>query len=161
MTRTPANAMPGGQRKAAPMATGGGVMRSTKRALAVSGFFIAVSLVAGTAWAINPHFVGSSSCTQSGDTLSCSFKVAGLGSAPASIGLSVPFVCQNRGLNYPGGLASTRTRPITPDSGQVTITDLTVTAHCPDQMREIFTGPVTVTVTSKGTTYTVGTIPIT
>jgi len=136
-------------------------MTGTKRALTLSGLFIALSLVIGSAWAISPHFVGSSSCTQSGGTLSCSFKVAGLGSAPASIGLSAPFVCQNRGQNYPGGLATTKTAPITPDSGQVTITNLTVTAHCPDQMTEIFTGPVTVTVTSKGTTYTVGTIPIT
>src|SRR5437879_3857474 len=96
VTQTPAHGMPGGgDGRRHPLQTGGGVMPRTKRALAVSGFFIAVSLVAGTAWAINPHFVGSSSCTQSGDTLSCSFKVAGLGSAPASIGLSVPFVCQN------------------------------------------------------------------
>src|SRR6266516_5592160 len=111
-------------------------------ALAVTG------AIAGIATAANPHFVGSKSCVQSGDTVTCSFTIAGLGSQAVDVTISANFSCQktNGGDQFvqPGGLASTDLGSITPENGRITVTDATLSGSCPDGFSANFGGAVSV-----------------
>jgi hypothetical protein len=122
--------------------------------------------LAGTATADQPHFVGSKSCTfdQSNSTLTCSFKVAGLGNvSQASVRLAFDFTCTNRGDNNPPGQASTNTATVPVSNGQITVTNkaFTTNASCPDQMTPSAGQSAELFVTAGGQTYDVGSIPVT
>src|SRR5215207_8413965 len=84
------------------------------------------------------HFVGSRSCTQSGDNLLCSFKVAGLGNiSTATVTITAPFSCTktNGGEQFvqPGGLASSSQQGVPVSNGQITLTNFQVSGgRCPD-----------------------------
>jgi hypothetical protein len=56
-------------------------MRAFKRATVLTGILLALMVFAGAALAANPHWVGTPTATRSGDTLTVSFKAAGLGNA--------------------------------------------------------------------------------
>src|SRR5215216_1667384 len=90
------------------------------------------------------HFVGARSCTQSGDNLLCSFKVAGLGNiSSATVTITAPFSCTktNGGEQFvqPGGLASSSQQGVPVSNGQITLTNFQVTGgHCPDAFGATF-----------------------
>ena len=131
-----------------------------KRFLVVTAMTAAAAVFSAVALAANYHFVGSQSCTQSGGTVSCSFSVAGLGNAStATASIRSPFQCVKTTSHEvrPGGLASSGSQTFTVRNGRIDVTNLSLTASCPDQFSPEFTGPVTVIVNGV----TVGTIPIT
>jgi len=143
-------------------------MTTTKRlGTLTASLFIAVTLFGGgTALAANYHFVGDRSCTSSngGTTVSCSFKVAGLGnqSSTASVYLTAPAGCAktNHGSQYvqPNGLAQSPTVSAPVNNGQITISGLTLSSNaCPDQFSGVIQSPVSVYVNGVF----VGTIRIT
>ena len=71
------------------------------------GLFLAVALVAQVAMAGNPHFV-TATATRSGDTLSVSFKEAGLGNeAQVHVVLSATALCINGGGKHPKAVNKT------------------------------------------------------
>lgn len=75
-------------------------MRSIRLLIAV-GVLIAVGAFAGSAFAGNPHFV-TADATRSDDTLSVSFKEAGLGNEPqVHVVLSATALCINGGGKHP------------------------------------------------------------
>lgn len=122
----------------------------------------AVVGIAGAAYAGNPHFIGQSSCTQSGSTLICDFKIAGLGNiSSATVEVQAPFSCNktNGGEQFvqPGGLASTSEENVPVTNGQITVTDFVVSGgSCPDSFSATFSGEATVLVNGE----VIGTIPI-
>lgn len=127
---------------------------------------VVVALAIPMAIAANYHFVGSQSCTQStsgtSTTLTCSFSVAGLGNATSATAyIAAPYNCQktNNGQQYvqPGGLAKSPTQTYSVRNGRIDVTNLSLTASCPDQFHPVFTGPVSVYVNNT----LVGTIAIT
>ena len=123
-------------------------------------FALTILLTAsGVAFAARPHFVGTPSCTVSGDQLCCSGKVAGLGTAPTVVQVTAGFSCENRGGNNPPGQASGQSAPITPQGGQITFTNVcTSAANCPDQMAPTF-GPATINIFQNGNLVFSATIP--
>jgi hypothetical protein len=124
---------------------------------------VLVLLVGGNAEVASagrPHFVGSPSCTVTGDQLCCSGKIAGLGTAPTTVEVDAPFNCTNRGEHQPGGLASGQSAPITPRGGQITFNVCTQGATCPDQMAETFGPTVTFNVFQRGNLVFSATIPV-
>jgi hypothetical protein len=108
-------------------------MRSLSR-LIVSIAVLAVTglLLAATASAESPHFIGTPTCTKSLSTgLTCSGKAAGLGNGPTAAFLtadsvSATYECVNKGGNVAPGqpvVLSNVTGPtqtITPHAGQIT-----------------------------------------
>jgi hypothetical protein len=54
-------------------------MRIRARAVTVAGLLLVLGLLAPAALAANPHFIGTPTATQSGDTVTVRFKAAGLG----------------------------------------------------------------------------------
>jgi hypothetical protein len=107
-------------------------MRSTLRLVVVLAALAATGLLASTAFAQSPHFIGTPSCTKSVTSgLTCSGKAAGLGNEPAFVFLTASSVtatyeCVNKGGNVaPGQPVVTQnvegpTQVITPHNGQVT-----------------------------------------
>jgi hypothetical protein len=134
------------------------------KAAAAGSLLLAGVLVASVqpAAAASYHFVGSKSCVQSGDSVTCSFSVAGLGNAStATAEITSAFQCVKfaAGKNYtaPGGLASSGAQQFPVTNGRVNVTDLQLTANsCPDHFSPQFTGPVSVYINGV----LVGTIPI-
>jgi hypothetical protein len=113
------------------------------------------------ALAANYHFVGSKSCVQTGDTVTCNFSVAGLGNASsASAEITSAFQCVKfaAGKNYtaPGGLADSGSQSFPVTNGRVNVTDLQLSGSCPDHFSAQFTGPINVYINGVF----VGTIPI-
>jgi hypothetical protein len=108
-------------------------MRSLSRLIVVSAL-LAVSglMLAATAFAESPHFIGTPTCTKSLTTgLTCSGKAAGLGNGPTAAFLTADSVsatseCVNKGGNVAPGqpvVLSNVTGPtqnITPRNGQIT-----------------------------------------
>jgi hypothetical protein len=121
-----------------------------------------VFVVAAPALAANPHFVGTPTCTVSGGTtVVCSGKIAGLGTAPTTVSVSVPADCQNRGGNLPPGQATGTSAPINPRGGQITYSVSTDPVRCPDDMQPIFGSTATITVVQNGQVVFTGTVPVT
>jgi hypothetical protein len=108
-------------------------MRSLSRLIVLSAL-LAVSglMLAATAFADSPHFIGTPTCTKSLTTgLTCSGKAAGLGNGPTAAFLtadsvSATYECVNKGGNVAPGqpvVLSNVTGPtqnITPRNGQIT-----------------------------------------
>jgi hypothetical protein len=108
-------------------------MRSLSRLIVLSAL-LAVSglMLAATASAQSPHFIGTPTCTKSLTTgLTCSGKAAGLGNGPTAAFLtadsvSATYECVNKGGNVAPGqpvVLSNVTGPtqnITPRNGQIT-----------------------------------------
>ncbi|NUP09800.1 MAG: hypothetical protein HOW73_27455 [Polyangiaceae bacterium] len=96
------------------------------------------------------HFVGDPTCVQSGDVLTCSGSVAGLGNQPVTVDLDVTRICRNRGGNDPPGQVSDSSGPYPPNNGRIDFT-VSVDADCPGKMTPIFTSPATITILQNGT----------
>jgi hypothetical protein len=62
---------------------------------------LAVLALAVPAQASSPHFVGTPTATRDGDTLTVSFKLAGLGNEDQTITLTADVACVNPGSNEP------------------------------------------------------------
>jgi hypothetical protein len=108
-------------------------MRSPWRLIVLLAVLAVTSLMlAGTASAESPHFIGTPTCTKSLTTgLTCSGKAAGLGNGPTAAFLTASSVratyeCVNKGGNVAPGqpvVLSDVTGPvqnITPRNGQIT-----------------------------------------
>ena len=128
-------------------------MRTSLRLTAVIGAFVIALLGSGTALAANYHFVGSKSCVEStsgtSTTVTCNFSVAGLGNAStATASIQSPFNCSKlaagKNSTEPGGLASSGDQTFQVQNGRINVTDLVLSASCPDQFAPTFTGPVSV-----------------
>ena len=115
--------------------------------VALAGALLLIGWVAAVAMAANAHFVGTPTCTQSNAgtanaTITCSGKIAGLGSAPTRVTITGngTLVCVNRGENEPPGQikSSGSTLFPAPRNGQITfrVTTQPVGDVCPDRMRE-------------------------
>jgi hypothetical protein len=128
----------------------------------VAALGLATSLTLTTpAFARNPHFVGTPTCSQVGDQLCCSGKVAGLGTAPTTVQVSATFSCINRGGHEPGGHVSGQSAPIQPRGGQITFTNVcTGTGDCPPPMTPSFGGGATINILQNGNLVFSATIPI-
>jgi len=113
-----------------------------------------------TAFAGSPHFVGTPTVTRSGDSLTVSGKVAGLGNeTQVHIEVSADAACLNRGENFPQA-ANKETFTAAGDfpvqNGKAEF-ELTLTAtfqpKCSPPMRVVF-GDVTVTDAEHGLSVT-------
>jgi hypothetical protein len=91
------------------------------------------------------HFVGTPTCEQSGNALTCAGSIAGLGNRAVTVELLVQRVCTNRGGNNPPGLVKSFSEPITPENGRINFS-VTAAAGCPDQMTATFLSPATINV---------------
>jgi len=106
--------------------------RSLQLRVALSTLAFAGLAFAPAAFANEPHFVGTPTCTKSVRTgLTCSGKAAGLGNGPTEAFLTAEkveahYVCENKGENVaPGQPAVTENvtgphQTITPRNGQIT-----------------------------------------
>jgi hypothetical protein len=100
-----------------------------RRSLAVLAFVVAAVAVVPAALAASAHFIdnqpnsGDPSCTyDGGNTISCSFKIAGLGNVTqvkANIGVTRTCTVQSEANSPPGQLKS-KTVTLAVDNGQVT-----------------------------------------
>jgi hypothetical protein len=140
-------------------------MRSLSR-LIVSVAVLAVTglLLAATAFAESPHFIGTPTCTKSLSTgLTCSGKAAGLGNGPTAAFLtaasvSATYECVNKGGNVAPGqpvVLSNVTGPaqnITPRNGQITFSPNLPPPPTPSARTECPNGNWSVNLTSL--TYT-------
>ena len=126
--------------------------------LAIVAALALAGLTAVVAIAANPHFVGTPTCTENNSgtanaTVTCSGKVAGLGSFPTKVTVTAngTLTCTNRGGNDPPGQirsAGSQFFPA-PRNGQITFRVSTdpVGDVCPDRMREtVEFSSVTITV---------------
>ena len=73
-----------------------------RRFMIVTLFTLAAAVVAVPAWAGSPHFVGTPTITRSGDALTVSGKVAGLGDeTQINVAVTADVACVNPGSNLP------------------------------------------------------------
>jgi hypothetical protein len=127
--------------------------------------FIVAAVAAVPVLAANAHFVKEPVCTVSGTRITCTqAKVAGLGNEPVRVFYTAGFACETRkGNNQPGGHIQSQALNLTPRGGQITIPQQTLgPARCPGGLREVVTGPVTLTILNDaGGTVFSETIPLT
>jgi hypothetical protein len=89
-----------------------------RKLLAVLTVALALSAVAGPAYAGSPHFVGTPTLSRSGDALTVSGKVAGLGDeTQITVTLTGDVACVNPGNNEPqaenkGAVIASGTAPV-------------------------------------------------
>ncbi len=95
------------------------------------------------------HFVGDPSCDQSGDSLTCTGTVAGLGNRAVTVNVTVTHFCTNRGGNDPPGQVSGSSGPINPENGRIDFS-VTVNGDCPDKMTSTFVSPATISILQGG-----------
>lgn len=96
-------------------------MRKRLTVLAVAAALVA--LTAAPALAVSVHFVGTPTASRTGDVLTVSFKVAGLGNEDVTATLTADAQCFNRGGNAPKAEnkgAVLATAVLHPENGQVT-----------------------------------------
>ena len=73
-----------------------------RRFMLVTLLTLAAAAVAVPAWAGSPHFVGTPTATRSGDALTVSGKVAGLGDeTQINVAVTADVACVNPGNNLP------------------------------------------------------------
>lgn len=72
-----------------------------RRMLLAAVLALVLSALAVPAQASSPHFVGTPTASRDGDTLTVSFKLAGLGNEDQTITLTADAQCFNRGGNAP------------------------------------------------------------
>jgi hypothetical protein len=121
-------------------------MRTISRAVAVLAGLASLLVFSAVAIAANPHFIGTPTATVSGDSLTVSFKAAGLGNAQgATFNLTgtvqVYSRCYNRGGNKPQAdnkqetidINQTETFPVRngQTTGSFTVTAPPSTLTCP------------------------------
>lgn len=134
---------------------------SLKKVLSISMSAMLSAFLASAALAARVHFVGTPVCTASGSTVECTGKLAGLGTAPTQVQVSVPFECENRGGHFPPGQASGQSAPISPRGGQITFDVSTDPASCPPPQTPTFGSSATITVVQGTEVVFTGNIPIT
>jgi hypothetical protein len=131
-------------------------MKLAVRVLAAT--LTALVLTTGVAFAGSPHFVGSCTKTQSGNTLTVSCKEAGLGNEDQiSVTISATALCINNGGKHPkavnkASLSSTTNQPVQNGKADYSVT-LTATFQpdCSPPMTVQFTD-ITVTDNTNGLT---------
>jgi hypothetical protein len=121
-------------------------MRAFRRSVAIGAISATLMVVAGAAWAANPHWIGTPSSTVSGDTFTASFKAAGLGNVEtADFTLSGEAVvssrCYTKSGNKPQAankqettsLSTSETFPVRngQTTGSLTVTAPAPTLECP------------------------------
>jgi hypothetical protein len=141
---------------------------------------LTLALVAGTAIAQSGHFVGEQTCTDIGTQVTCSGKVAGLGSTTFTITVTAPATvsvnCRNPAGNVAPGQSFNTTAagssgPMqTPRNGQsrytVTTSDITIPAgSCPNpkwraEIASATFGNATITLREGGTVSDQVTVPV-
>lgn len=112
----------------------------------VASAFAVVALAATPVFAANPHWIGTPTKTESGNTLTVSFKAAGLGNAPtADFTLAATATtfsrCYTKSNNKPqaankretSNLSTTQTFPVRngQTTGKITLTAPPSTLQCP------------------------------
>jgi hypothetical protein len=117
--------------------------------ITLATIFLVASVFLTSAFAANPHFIGSPSCTETDGELCCSGKIAGLGNvtevdANLVADVLVEFDCRNPGGNIAPGQSDLQNVPgetetLSVTNGQTTFTDLcvagpqlTAAAVCPN-----------------------------
>jgi hypothetical protein len=106
-------------------------LRFKTRLLIALAALVAFGAFAAFAFADNPHFIGTPTCTKSVSSgLTCSGKAAGLGNGPTAAFLTADsitanYVCKNKGGNIAPGQpvvlqnVAGPTQTITPHNGQI------------------------------------------
>ena len=92
------------------------------RSVVITAVIGAVAAFSVFAFAQNPHFISGPTCSQTSPTLvTCSGKIAGLGSSPIFLVLNATAGCTTQsGSNNPPGQASFVSGPFNPSNGQFT-----------------------------------------
>jgi len=121
-----------------------------------------VSMSAAVATAQNPHFVGEPTCVlnEGGDTVTCSGKIAGVGTTPTEVGIDVEGGCVNKPGHEPPGHVQATTGPIQPRGGRITFT-VSISLDCPPGLTPVFGEEATIFIIQNGVRTDVGTVPIT
>jgi hypothetical protein len=124
-----------------------------RRMLLAAVLALVLSALAAPAYAGSPHFVGTPTLTRSGDTLTVSGKVAGLGDeTQITVTVTADVQCVNPGNNEPqaenkGAAIASGTFPAQNGKALFTLSGTGVTdPACSPPMRLVYSG-VTVTVT--------------
>ena len=145
-------------------------MRSISRRFTVLAVAVVASLTfASVAIAANPHFIGTPTITQSGNSLVVNFKAAGLGNAPSATfsltgSVTVSSRCYTKSNNKPQAankqevinVSSTKTFPVRngQTTGSFTITPLS-TLTCPRGQRVVVESvSYDLTLSGQGISYT-------
>jgi hypothetical protein len=130
-----------------------------RRILLAAALALTLAALPGIAQASSPHFVGTPTASRIGDTLTVSFKLAGLGNEDQTITLTADVSCVNPGSNEPkaenkGDVIATGT--FTPKNGNV-VGSLSGTGttdpSCSPPMRLVYSN-VTITDVTAGISYT-------
>jgi hypothetical protein len=123
---------------------------------------VAVSMSAAVATAQNPHFVGEPTCVinEAGDTVTCTGKIAGVGTEPTQVGIDIAAGCANKPGHEPRGHVQSVSEPIEPHGGQITFEE-SASAVCPPGLIPVFGDEATIFIIQNGVRTDVGTVPIT
>jgi hypothetical protein len=141
-----------------------------RSSLVVAAFVVAAVALVPAALASNAHFIdnqpnsGDPSCTYSGgNTISCSFKIAGLGnvkSVKANIAVTRTCTVQS-GANSPPGQLKSKTVTLAVENGQVTTDPVQVFTFrklsCPGTQTTDLGGSVEFFINGKS----IGSVPLT
>jgi len=104
------------------------------------------------------HWRGTATCSQSGDTLTCSGSVCGLGNKATDVTLEVTAECINKGQHSPPGLVSATEEDVAPENGCLDFS-VSATSDCPSpNMTTEFTSPATISLMQGNTEVFTGTI---
>ena len=122
-------------------------MRARIATLAI--FVAAAALIIPTAWAGSPHFVGDPTVTRTGDTLTISGKVAGLGNEDQiDVLVTADVQCVNPGNNEPqaenkGAVIATGTAPVQNGKATFSVSGTgTTDPQCNPPMTLVYSGVV-------------------
>ncbi|MGH2704143.1 MAG: hypothetical protein ACRDJ4_03335 [Actinomycetota bacterium] len=101
--------------------------------------------------AVSAHFIGEPDCSVAGDSLVCTFSIAGLGKGAVDITVDVPAGCANKPGHEPPCHASATLENVKPRAGRVTATVVIPLTDCPPGLISVIGDEATVTVTSAKT----------
>jgi hypothetical protein len=112
-------------------------------------FVAAAALIIPTAWAGSPHYVGTPTLTRTGDTLTISGKVAGLGNEDQiNVVVTADVQCVNPGNNEPqaenkGAVIATGTFPVQNGKAEFSVSGTgTTDPTCNPPMTLVYSGVV-------------------